>query len=194
MGLHRCSHTHAMCVSCPWKFPQAFGQMPPAPDSSGTSVDAVTAGIRDLTINGDGNEIIFNYRGKVTQESGTSESGTPSAAPAADRTPAPAEAGAAPHHAAQESGTSAAAAADEASPEAGGRPQRKRWYVICKCKQNPQLVGIWHCCWRELQRRLPGRNLCGSSAHPCKAFDDRAQALREFERLAPELTVIFHEA
>ena len=192
MGLHRCSHMHAMCVSCPWKFPQAFGQMPPAPDSSGTSVDAVTAKIKELNINGNGNVV---YIGNTkSQESGTSGSGAPSAATAADRTPAPADAGTAPHHAARESGTSAAAAADEASPEAGGRPQRKRWYVICKCNQNPQLVGIWHCCWRELQRRLPGRDLCGSSARPCKAFDDRDQAKREFERLAPELTVIFHEA
>ena len=52
---------------------------------------------------------------------------------------------------------------------------RQRWYCITFCKKNPDIVGIHRCTWPEMQRKMPGGNLCGSGAK-CKAFDDPTEA------------------
>ena len=47
-----------------------------------------------------------------------------------------------------------------------------RYYVIVRCGRRPELVGIHTIrSWDLLLERLPGRNLVGSGAYPCKRFD-----------------------
>ena len=52
----------------------------------------------------------------------------------------------------------------------------KFFYVIFACKKDPELVGIHHCQWSELQKQLPGQKLFGSGAVDCKRFDTLEEA------------------
>ena len=56
------------------------------------------------------------------------------------------------------------------------------FYVIFSCSKKPDLEGIHHGLWEEVQRKLPGGALIGSGAADCKKFDDLEAAKAYYRR------------
>ena len=56
------------------------------------------------------------------------------------------------------------------------------FYVIFSCSKKPDLEGIHHGLWEEVQRQLPGGALIGSGAVDGKKFDD-LEAAKAYYRL-----------
>ena len=90
-------------------------------------------------------------------------------------------------------GEVAAQPAPKAKAKAASSHGGRRFYVIVECRRRPDLVGVWHASWSELCVQLPGGQLFGSTARPCKGFDSLEEAQRLWGQLRPGVVAKIHE-
>ena len=124
----------------------------------------ITAGVSELSIvvNGDSNHVCINADAR------TSASST--------RRPSPAAGG---------------KEASKAAPKraaARGSGSRVRFYVIAVCPGRPEAIGIWHTTWRRVCEEIPGGQLYGSTAMPCKGVDTLEEAIAIWNKWRPSET------
>jgi len=165
MRLH--VHAHMLKFSALSLLRMSAGGPPASPDRRDSDLCAAFARLR---VTGNNNHIQININ--TGSGSSPSSSGGPTG-----RDGAP--------------GESAPVAAPGA--KAKGRQDLRRFYVIFKCSRDPSVCGLWHCTWAYLACRLPGGQLWGSTASPCKGFDSEALALAYWEAHIPEKSPARHE-
>ena len=131
--------------------------------AEGDGLESVTAALSSLSVSGTGNVVHVHITG--SRRSGGAAASSNGAAEAAPK------------------------AAAKAAPLRG----RRKWYVIVHCARAPGLVGIWHTTWGQLAQELPGKQLFGSTARPCKACATLDEAKAVWEEWAPERTFVVFE-
>ena len=134
-----------------------------APQTDDRGVEAVTARLEGLHIEGHGNHVCINL-----SLSGNTDTPTPTSVHTAS-TPAP-----------------------KAQAKARPSRKGKRFYVIVKSKEDPSLKGIWEAEWWALEAKFPGGRMPGSGCWPCKGFDSLEAATKLWTVHLPEETPIHH--
>ena len=120
-------------------------------------ISEITAAVGELTINGSGNSVHINV--------GTGGSSRRHPLPAAGK------------------------AASKAAPKraaARGAGGSERYYVIAECSRRPEAIGIWKATWGRVCQELPGGQLFGSTARPCKGVDTLEEAIEIWAEWRPE--------
>ena len=126
-------------------------------EDSNDEVNKVTTALGGLNITGSGNTV------RIAINTSSSSSGNPLRA--------------------------ASKAATKAAPKraaAGVGGAGERYYVITRCSRRPEVVGIWHASWERVCRELPGGQLFGSTARPCKGVDTLEEAIEIWSEARPE--------
>ena len=134
-----------------------------APQTEDRGVEALTASLSGVHIEGDGNKLCINL-----SLAGHADTPTPTSVHTAS-TPAP-----------------------KAGGKAKTSRKGKRFYVIVKSKEDPSLKGLWEAEWRALEAKFPGGRLFGSGCWPCQACDRWEAALRLWTAHLPEQTPTHH--